>query len=60
MEGAHGGVLDGAVHPFGLAVGPGVMGLGELVRDAVIPTDAVELSLSPGPGKRPGWMEKLA
>jgi hypothetical protein len=30
------GVLDGAVHALGLAVGPRVIGLGEPVLDAVI------------------------
>src|SRR3712207_8472940 len=36
VEGLDGGVLDGAVHPLGLAVRPGVVGLGELVLDAVL------------------------
>ena len=42
MEGLDGGFLDGAVHPLGLAVGPGMIGLGELVLDAVLAADAVE------------------
>ncbi len=36
------GVLDGAVHLFGLTVGPRVIGFGELVRDAMLFADAVE------------------
>jgi hypothetical protein len=42
VEGLDGGVLDGAVHPLGLAIGPGVVGLGELVPDAMLAADAVE------------------
>ncbi len=42
VERLHGGVLDGPVHPFGLAVGPGMVRLDEPVLDAVLPTDAVE------------------
>ena len=42
VEGLDGGLLDGAVHPFGLAVGPGMIGFGELVLDAVLAADTVE------------------
>src|ERR671936_298733 len=42
VEGLHGGLLDGAVHPLGLTVGPGVIRLGQLVRDAVLAADPVE------------------
>jgi len=37
-----GGVLDGAVHSFDLAVGPRMVGLGEPVFDAVLTADLVE------------------
>lgn len=37
-----GGLLDGPVHSFDLAVGPGMIGLGEPVFDAVFATGAVE------------------
>ena len=36
------GVLDRAVHPFGLAVGPRVIGLGQPVLDAMLDADAIE------------------
>jgi len=39
---AHGGFLKGAVHAFDLAVGPGVVGLGKPVLDAMLATDLVE------------------
>ena len=42
MEGFRGGVLDGAVHPLGLPVGPGVIGLGQPVLDPMLFADAVE------------------
>src|SRR5215204_767551 len=42
VEGLHGGVLDGPVHALGLAVGPGMVGFGEPVLDAVLPADAIE------------------
>ena len=35
VEGAHRGVLDGAVHSFSLTVGPRVVGLGQPVLDAM-------------------------
>src|SRR3546814_19234133 len=38
-EGFDGGLLDGAHHPFGLAVGPWVIGLGEAMLDAVLLAD---------------------
>ena len=36
------GVLDRAVHPLGLAIGPRVVGLGQPVLDAMFDADAVE------------------
>ena len=42
MEGPHDGVLDGAVHWRGLAVGPRVIGLAELVGDVLLAADASE------------------
>ena len=36
------GVLDGAVHPLGLAVGPRVIRLGQSVLDAMLDADAIE------------------
>ena len=36
------GVLDRAVHPLGLAVGPRVIGLGQSVLDAMFDADAIE------------------
>src|SRR3546814_6581839 len=41
-EGFDGGLLDGAHHPFGLAVGPWVIGLGEALLDAVLLADTAE------------------
>src|SRR3546814_17567619 len=35
-EGVDGGLLDGAHHPFGMAVGTWVLGLGEAMPDAVL------------------------
>jgi hypothetical protein len=40
--GAHGGFLDGAVHAFDLAVGPGMVGLGEAMLDAMAAAGPVE------------------
>src|SRR4051794_37756421 len=37
-----GGILDGAVHPLDLAVGPGVVHLRQPMLDAVLVADAVE------------------
>ena len=42
MECLDGGFLHRPVHPLGLAVGPGMVGFGELVLDAVLVADAVE------------------
>jgi hypothetical protein len=42
VEGLDRGLLDGPVHPLGLAIRPGVVGLGEPVLDAVLAADAVE------------------
>ncbi len=36
------GVLDGAVHPLGLAIGSGMVGLGEPMLDAIVDADAAE------------------
>ncbi len=36
------GFFDGSVHAFGLAVGPGMVGLGQLVLDAVLVADTIE------------------
>jgi hypothetical protein len=38
----HGGVFAGAVHPFYLAIGPGLVGLGQPMVDAILMTDAIE------------------
>ncbi len=38
----YGGVFDGAVHPLDLPVGPGMVGLGEPMLDAVLTADLVE------------------
>ena len=37
-----GGFLDGAVHPFDLAVGPRVVHLGQPVLDVVLVADAIK------------------
>ena len=42
VERLGGCVLDGSVHAFGLAVGPGMTGLGEPVLDGVLVAHAVE------------------
>jgi hypothetical protein len=42
VEGLGGGVLDGAVHPPGLTVGPGMVGSGQAVLDAVFVADPIE------------------
>ena len=42
VEGLGGGVLDGAVHPLCLTVGPRMVGFGQPVLDAVLVADAVE------------------
>jgi hypothetical protein len=42
VEGPNSGILDGTVHPLGLAVGPRVIGLGEFVDDAVVVAEAIE------------------
>ena len=39
---AYGGFLKGSVHAFDLAVGPGVIGLGETMLDAVLETHPVK------------------
>jgi hypothetical protein len=36
------GVLDSSVHSLGLAVGPGMIGLGQLVLDPMFDADAIE------------------
>jgi len=35
-------IFDGALHPFDLAIGPGMIGLGEAVRNPVCLADHVE------------------
>src|SRR5215217_7180729 len=52
VEGLDGGLLDGAVHPLRLTIGPRVVGLGQPVLDAVLAADAVEDVPHP-PGRRP-------
>ena len=42
VEDLDGPVLDGPVHPLSLAVGPGMIGLGQLVRDPVLVADPVK------------------
>ncbi len=42
VEALDGRFLDGAVHPFDLAVGPGVLHLGGAMLDAVFPAGAPE------------------
>ena len=42
MEGTYRRILDSPVHSLGLAVGPGVIGLGQLVGDAVLMADPVK------------------
>jgi len=42
VEGLHRCVLDGAVHPLGLAVCPGMVGFGEPMLDAVLIADTIE------------------
>jgi hypothetical protein len=42
VEAFDGGVLDGAVHSLDLAVGPGMLHLGEPVLDAILVADAIE------------------
>jgi hypothetical protein len=41
-EAFDGGFLDGPVPPFELSVGPGMVGLGQRVADAMTKTDAIE------------------
>jgi hypothetical protein len=41
-EAFDGGFLDGPVHAFDLSVGPGMVGLGQTVADAMTTTDAIE------------------
>ncbi len=36
------GILDGAVHPLDLTVGPRMVGLGQAMLDAVLVADAIE------------------
>ena len=55
MEDLDGGVLDRAVHPFGLAVGLRVIGLGQPVFDAVGEADAVDPGLATSRPDRLGF-----
>src|SRR4051812_38976445 len=50
VEHLDGGIFDGAVHPLGLAVGPGMIRLRQLVGDPVLTADPVEDV--PDPGRR--------
>jgi len=55
-----GGLLEGPVHAFNLAVGPRVVGLGQPVLDAVLPADAIEqvhAVATVGPSRREGWSQ---
>jgi hypothetical protein len=38
----HGGVFERAVHAFHLAIGPGMVGFGEPMVDAILMTDAIK------------------
>jgi len=51
-EAFDGGFLDGPVHPFDLSVGPGMVGLGQTVTDAMTKTDAIE-GMSTSSGRKP-------
>lgn len=42
VEGLDGGLFDGSVHPLGLTIGSRMVGLGELVLDAMLAADVVE------------------
>ena len=42
VEALDGGVLDGAVHPLHLPIGPRVLHLGQTMLDAVLVADAIE------------------
>jgi hypothetical protein len=53
VEGLDRGVLDRAVHPFGLAVGPRMVRLGQSVLDAIGVADAVEGVGTEQPGGGP-------
>ena len=54
VEGVDGSVLDCAVHPLGLAVGPRVIGLRETVLDTMFAADPVErVAAHPGCRARP-------
>ena len=51
-----GGGSEGAVHAFGLAIGPGVVWLGELMFEAVLMADAVGNVVAKIP---PGWPDAV-
>jgi len=52
VEALDGRILDGAVHPFDLAIGPGVLGLGQTMIDVVASTRHLE-------GGSPEWLAAL-
>jgi len=54
VEALDGGVLDGAVHPFDLAIGPGVLDLGQSMLDAVLSAAHVEHLCDKGCGRPVG------
>ncbi len=56
MVALDGGVLDGSVHPLDLTVGPGMVGLGQTMLDAVLVADAIEHV----PAVEGGWAGAVA
>lgn len=42
VEALDGGLFQRAIHPFDLAVGPGVSGLGQAMLDAIFAANAVK------------------
>ena len=43
MKRPRGHLLDGSIHPLDLPIGPGMVGFGEAMLDAVLKADTVEL-----------------
>ena len=54
VEAFDGGILDRAVHPFDLAIGPGVLDLGQAVLDPVLFAAHVEHVCDEGCGRAVG------
>ena len=52
VEALDGRILDGAVHPFNLAISPGVLGLGQTMLDVVASPRHLE-------GGSPEWLATL-